>query len=150
LTRQDSVTSDRGRLQALRRTLAREAGPSADAATRAAAVRRASAQLAGRLAPLIGVAGVAALGRRTLHIVERQHPELGVAPAPADDDDPFAWVERQLARQDADVASTAGLAVLTTFTDLLVVLIGETLTTRLLQETWPDDFARDRAEETAI
>ena len=40
------------------------------------------------------------------------------------------------------------MALLTTTSDLLVSFIGEGLTTRLLREAWPDDFADDRTEET--
>ena len=35
-----------------------------------------------------------------------------------------------------------------TVSELLASFIGESLTTRLLREAWPDDFAGDTTEET--
>jgi hypothetical protein len=37
--------------------------------------------------------------------------------------------------------------LLTTVGELLASFIGEGLTTRLLREAWPDDFAADTVEE---
>lgn len=132
---------------AFRRILAREAGTGADAAAIAAAARRLCEHFADRLSPLIGQSGVMAVCARSLHLAQRKFP--GHAPvSSADEEEPFALLERSLAQQHPSAASDAAVVVLSTAVDLLTALIGESLTTRLLREAWPDDFASERSEET--
>lgn len=140
------MTSDNVRQRVFRRMLAREAGPSADAPAIAAAARRLCERFAERLTPLIGDAGVAAICSRSLHLAQRSVP--GLAPASADGDAPFAHLQLALEQQEPAGATEAAVAVLATASELLALFIGERLTTRLLCEAWPDDFA-DTTEETA-
>ena len=58
-------------------------------------------------------------------------------------DGPFARVQASLEQQEPAVATQAAVAVLTTAGELLASFIGENLTTRLLHEAWPDEFAGD-------
>jgi hypothetical protein len=53
-----------------------------------------------------------------------------------------------LEQQPPAAATEAAVAVLATACELLASFIGETLTTNLLHEAWPDDFAADITEET--
>ena len=128
--------------------LAREAGTEADASAIAAAARRLCERFAHQLTPLIGDAGVAAICARSLHLAQRQFPAL--APVRPSDQDarPFALLQPFLEQQEPAVATEAAVAVLATASELLASFIGESLTTRLLREAWPDDFAGDTTEET--
>jgi hypothetical protein len=142
------MTRSHIRRQAFRRILEREAGSAGDAPAIAAATRRLCERFAHQLTPLLGDAGVAAICTRTLHLAQRQVPGLASARASAQDDKPFTHVQRFLEQQELSLAAEAGVAVLTTFGELLASFIGDSLTSRLLREAWPDDFAGNTTEET--
>ncbi len=143
-----AMTSNNRRQHAFRRMLAREAGPGASAAAIAAAASRLCDHYGRLLTPLIGDAGMAAILARSLHLAQRHVPDL--APVPASDQREAALAPRQrfLAQLEPGAAIDAAVALLTAITELLVSFIGEGLTTRLLREAWPDDFADDSTEET--
>ena len=143
------MTIDNARQRVFRRMLAREAGTGADAPATAAAARRLCERFAQQLTLLIGDAGVAAICARSLHLTERNVPGLVPIHAPAQEDAPFALLQRSLEQQTPAAATEAAVALLVTISELLASFIGESLTTRLLCETWPDDFAGDITEETA-
>ena len=136
------------RQRAFRRMLAREAGAGADAAAIAAAARRLCERFAEQLTPLVGDAGVAAICARSLHLTQRNVRGPAPVRASAQGDSPFALLQRSLEQQEPAVATEAAIAVLATAGELLALFIGESLTTRLLCEAWPDDFAGDTIEET--
>ena len=145
------MTSDDTRQGVFRRMLAREAGPDANAPAVAAACRRVCERFAQQFSPLIGDTGVAAIFARSLHLSRRHVPEL--APPRASNksdkrDAPFVLLEAFLEQQEPAPATEAAVAVLAMAGELLASFIGEGLTTRLLREAWPDDFAADDAEET--
>jgi hypothetical protein len=150
------MTSDDTRQRVFRRMLTREAGPGADAPAIAAACRRLCERFAQQVAPLIGDLGVAAIFARSLHLSRRNVPEL--APDRASNkpdqsnkwDAPFLLLEAFLAQQEPAAAADAAVAVLAMAGELLASFIGEGLTTRLLREAWPDDFAADDAQETIL
>ena len=127
--------------------LAREAGTGANAPAIAAAARRLCERFAEQLTPLIGDAGVAAICARTLHLTERNVRGLALVRASAQGDSPFALLQRSLEQQTPAEATEAAVAVLATASELLASFIGEGLTTGLLREAWPDDFAGDTTEE---
>jgi hypothetical protein len=144
------------------KVLAQHAGPAAGAEALAAAARRAYEDLARVSAPLIGQVGVEALSGRALHLAQREYPWLvhtreGTparpertpgTPPPEHADAPLTQVMVCLEGEDPAVATEAAGAVLATFTGLLVTLIGEPLTARLLRQAWPDAFAEANTEET--
>lgn len=136
------------RAQVFRRMLAREAGPDAAAPAIAAAARRLGECLARQLTPLIGDAGVAAILARSLHLTERRVPGLAPFRAADRNDAPFAVLQRSMQQLDPAASTDAAIAILGTTVELLASFIGESLTTRLLREAWPDDFAGDTTEET--
>jgi hypothetical protein len=142
------MTSDNRRQQAFRRMLAREAGTAADAPAVAAAARRLGEHFARRLTPLIGAAGVAAILARSVHLVRRSVPEVAPGRAFDQNEGPFPLLQRSLEQLQPAAATEAAVAVLATIGELLASFIGEGLTTRLLREEWPDDFAGDTTEET--
>jgi hypothetical protein len=131
-----------------RRMLTREAGTAADASATAAAVRRVCERFAHQLTPLIGDAGVTAICARSLHLAQRQFPELA-SDRPFDQgDEPLALLQSFLEQQEPAAATEVAVVVLATAIELLASFIGEGLTTRLLCEAWPDDFPADTTEET--
>lgn len=84
------------------------------------------------LSPIISERGVAALYRRSLFLVRHQRPWLdpvyAVDAAPGD----YDALRNALSQQDDTDALQGADALLSTFHDLLVSLIGESLTDRLL------------------
>jgi hypothetical protein len=147
------MTSDDTRQRVFGRTLAREAGPGADAPAIAAACRRVCERFAQQFTPLIGDVGVAAIFDRSLYLLRRNVPELAPRRASDKSDQSDRWeafvlLEAFLTQQEPAPATETAVAFLTTAGVLLASFIGESLTTRLLREAWPDDFAVDDAEET--
>lgn len=135
------MTSDNFRQQVFRRILARQAGPGANAPAIAAAARHLCEFLAEHLTPLIGDAGAAALCARSLHLTQRSVPGFAPVPASVDREGPFALLQRSLQPLEPAAATEAAIAVLATASELLASFIGEGLTTSLLREAWPEDFA---------
>jgi hypothetical protein len=142
------MTSDNVRQRAFRRLLAREAGTGAGTPAIAAAARRLCERFAEQLVPLIGDAGVAAICARSLHLTQRNVPGLAPVRASAPGDAPFALLQLALEQLEPTAATEVAVAVLATASELLASFIGESLTTRLLCEAWPEDFAGDTTEET--
>jgi hypothetical protein len=142
------MTSDNMRERAFRRMLARDAGAGANASAIAVAARRLCERVAEQLTPVIGDAGVAAICVRSLHLTQRNIPGLAPVRAAAQGDAPFALMQRFLEQLEPAAAIDAAADLLATVSELLASFIGEGLTTRLLREAWPDDFAGDAAEET--
>jgi hypothetical protein len=142
------MTSDNIRQRVVRRMLAREAGTGADAPAIAAAARRACERFAEHLTPLIGDAGMAAICARSLHLNERNFRGLASVRASVQGDSRFEHLQRFLEQQESAAATEAAVAVLGTSSELLASFIGEGLTTSLLREMWPEDFADDTTEET--
>ena len=130
------------------RVLAELAGPAADAAALAAAARRAYDDLAQVSAPLIGQIGVDALTGRALHLAQREYPWLIDSREPEPAEGLFAQFILSLERQNSAVATEACGAVFAALTGLLLTLIGEPLTVRLLRKAWPGAFSGAGPEET--
>ena len=141
------MTSDSVR-NVFRRLLAREAGMAADASATAAAARRLCEHFAHQLTPLIGDAGVTAICARSLHLAQRDFPELASVRPFNHSAGPLAPLQSFLEQQEPTAATEVAVVVLATASELLASFIGESLTTRLLREAWPDDFAADTNEET--
>lgn len=142
------MTSDNIRQRVFRRMLAREAGTGADVPAIAAAARYACERFAEHMTPLIGDAGMAAICARSMHLTDRNFGGLASARASAQGESRFTLLQRFLEQQEPAAATEAAVAVLATSSELLASFIGEGLTTILLREAWPEDFAGDTAEET--
>src|SRR5713226_8847354 len=132
----------------LRRVLTKDAGMSPDAHGVAAAALRAYERLAHELAPLIGEVGLNAVCARSVHLMQREFSWLAPADSAGPRDAPFAHVRLSLEGQDPAVATDAAIAVLATLGELVASFIGDSLTTRLLREAWPDGFSDDTTQET--
>jgi hypothetical protein len=132
--------------QLTRRGLRSYVGSDANGAELAAATRRAYDELARACAPLIGQRGIEALMTRAVHLAQREHPWLLQPPERQDIEHPFGHIELCLTRQDPSMAAAAGARILANVAGLLVVLIGDGLTSRLLCAAWPTWFL-DEPEE---
>ena len=134
------MTPRNRRERAFRRLLVREDGTGAGAPVIAAAVRLHGERFTQRLAPIIGEGGVTAICDRSLQLTESRFPGLAADRSSDQSTAPFARAQLSLEHQAPAVAANAAVALFTTMSELLISLIGEGLTTRLLREAWPDDF----------
>lgn len=108
--------------------ISRIPGKDAEADRVAEAAVRTWDEVAGRLAPIIGEQEFRVLYKRSLRVTASTFPWLAAAPA----DSPFADLGLRLEREAPARAEQASRALFDTFTGLLIALIGEALTTRLL------------------
>ena len=123
------------------RVLVNKAGRDADAASVAIAARRRFEELAGVLTPIIGQVGMDALADRALHLAQREYPWLGNTRNPEQVEGRLIGVSMSLEHQEPGLATEAAAAVLAQFAALLVTMIGEPLTVRLMRQAWPDGFS---------
>jgi hypothetical protein len=121
--------------------LQREAGPTRDAPSLAAAARRLGEGLVQQATPLIGKAGMAAISARALHLAEQRFPWLADIDKADRGAEMFVRLQMILEQHKPPVAVEAAVAVLATINDLLTSVIGVNLTTRLLHTAWPDSEA---------
>jgi hypothetical protein len=135
------------RERAFRRLLTRETGTDKSSRAIAAAARRLCEHFARQVAPLVGKGGVAAICARTLSVTQRHFPPVEPLRSAAEGSALFEQLQAILERQQPRLAPRAAVAVLTTIGGLLDSLIGESLTTRLLCEAWPDDFSGGISQE---
>ena len=123
--------------QTIQRLLWEKAGgPDADSSAIAEAADLTCRRAASELAKVIGVGGVSALYSRSLRITESRFPWLTTAGGPAPADAQFPNLKATLARRNPAEAIDASTALLVTFAELLVNLIGEAVSTRLLNAAW--------------
>ena len=112
------------------------AGQSGSSVVAAACIRALDA-LFSELEPLVGVTGTRALYLRCLHLT-RESVGWPVAADGASSDALLTNLAEHIEARHADAARRASETLLTAFADLLISLIGEPLTLRLLQSAWGD------------
>ena len=145
---QSNSTTSLARKQKIVHLLTHDAGGrEADARAIAEAALGLWIRAACELALLIGQGGVRAIYARSLHLARSSYPWLPEAADPTQPDAPFAELRVTLERQAAPDALEAGTAFLVTFTDLLAALIGEALTTGLMNSAWSDRAPGSAAKE---
>ena len=120
--------------EAIRSTLVRQAGAVPNAKAVAEATRGTLHQLAAQLSPVIGARGVDALLTYSLH--QTSHAFSWIEGDHEDTATLLASIKAHLEAQEAAAALETSCALLVTCTDLLGVLIGESLTRRLLAPVW--------------
>jgi hypothetical protein len=103
--------------------------------------------LAMHLSPLIGEIGFGALYGRTGRLLAQQHGWLTIGPSSKTLHALFQTLKEDLARAEPAQAALANEALLTTFTRLLSELIGEALTTQLIDSAWNGVQAPNNAGE---
>lgn len=120
--------------------LAQRAGTGADTRALADAAQHVYDDLVRVSTPLIGKVAVDALTGRALYLAQQNHPWLVATREAREWSGPFAQVVFCLEQQAPAVATEAAGAILAIFTELLATFIGQPLTSRLLQEAWPEAF----------
>jgi len=91
--------------------------------------------LASQLNSTIGRGGFNALFCRSLHVTASEFPWLSAHVLPSSDE-PFTELISNLGKQSAAEAYRANAALLLTFTDILASLIGDSLTTDIINSAW--------------
>ena len=128
--------------------LARRPGGPANAAQVADATVAVWREVDAALNSVIGLRGVAALYRRSLFLQRCDYPWLASAVSGPDTAMDLAALKAALAQQDSAVAAAAGGATLQTFHELLISLVGPSLTERLLRSVWTTFSSGSPAQDT--
>lgn len=100
------------------------------------------------LSPIIGRQGVSALYGRSLHLTHAAHPCLTVVHESALRPGEFDGLQTALSGQAGPTAAAAHDALLQTFHDLLIRLIGGSLTERLLRSVRHTPSSDHAAQDT--
>lgn len=127
---------DRQAARRIAASLADRAGTPAGARQVADKAAQTWADLAAALTPVIGQRGVAALYWRCLHLCRPAHPCLAELVRGEDALLDLAPLTTVLAAQAADASAAVAADLLQTLHELLVSLIGPSLTERLLGAVW--------------
>ena len=104
-------------------------------------------QLATQIISIVGEDGFNSLYARSIFLSQSKFPWLAaslVAPQP---DHRFAGLKSSLEGQEPAQASEANTLLLMTFTDILASLIGEQLTSHILQLAWDTDSSNSSIKE---
>jgi hypothetical protein len=132
----------------MQQPLANRVGNDADPTQIAAAVLAIWDEIDDALTPIVGPLGLVALYRRSVHLSATQHPWLaGRDEGVLTDTDP-AVLKSVLAQRSSAEAAAGGSAFLNTFRELLVSLIGPSLTARRLRSVWDNPSSGPAAQDT--
>lgn len=96
-------------------------------------------RLASELTSIIGDGGFRSLYARSVHLVRVQFPWIAVNPPETSTNCLFANFKKCLEERDSKTACEASITLLNIFIDILILLIGELLTTSILRSAWGDD-----------
>jgi hypothetical protein len=116
--------------------LARSVGTGAEAGGIADAIVSTWREIALALGPIIGRGGVAALYRRSLYLASTAHPWLSSAYEGIDTPMDLTALKLVLVQQGSAGAAAGGGVLLQTFHDLVLSLVGASLTEQLLGNVW--------------
>jgi len=132
------------RSEMIRAALRAGAAEGPDSRTVAAATVRALTLLLAELKPLIGSLALRALYVRSLHLAHSSFERPRIEPKALDE--LLARLHKDLVSRDPDQAREAAEALLLALANLLVSLIGEPLTDRLLHKAWGNSPAAKSSE----
>lgn len=128
--------------EAIRRTLMHRAGGGTDALAIARATSETWLLICANLKPVIGGNGVDAILRKALFLASALFPWLVSSDEQVDHESLPARIRIRFAGRDLFAATQASSSLLIAFTELLVTLIGNTLSKQLLEPVWVcHDFA---------
>lgn len=122
--------------ETIRRTLIQSAGANADSGAIAEATLSTWHQVAVRLVPVIGVRGVDALFKRSVHVTSKSYPWFALDGSGENVAALLCTLRNLIAKANPEEAVEVCHAFLVNFTELLTTLIGESLTARLLVTVW--------------
>lgn len=120
----------------VRATLEQRMGGAPDASLVADATVNLWRDVAARLTPIIGTGGVDAIFGRALHLSGIQLPSHLMPRETEASHAALACLGRHLESHDAATGAEASVSLFVNFSELLVTLIGEPLTDRLLSPVW--------------
>ncbi len=135
--------------QMMQTMFARQTAAGADASRIAAMAVSIWKDAGAALSPIIGQTGVDALFKRSIHLTRGAHPCLANVFGDKAQPDALAALQADLAQQTSATAVAANVALLQNFQDLLISLIGLSLTERLLRPVW-DKPSRGQAEQDTV
>jgi hypothetical protein len=101
-------------------------------------------QLASKIIAIVGEGGFDSLYARSVFLSQSKFPWLSADLLSSQTNHRFAELKSNLEEQSPVQASEASSLLMITFTDILVTLIGEQLTSSILRSAWGND-ASDRA-----
>jgi hypothetical protein len=130
-------------------SLAHRVGPNADIATIAQAIVSTLQSMDAALTPIIGQQGVAALYRRSLQLCISRDPRLAGTYDRAQAAFDLTALQQVLLEQGEVDALFFGELMLTTFYELLITLIGPSLTARLLRDVWEPSLSDTPSQENS-
>ena len=93
-------------------------------------------QMATQLVLIIGSGGFDSLYARSVYLGRATYPWLGGGSGLSETDHRFSDLKASLQMQSPTLARDANCLLLITFTDILASMIGERLTTRILDSAW--------------
>ncbi len=93
-------------------------------------------RVARQLEPMIGVSGIEVLFNRALYLSSKEFAWLASKDDLLDKETLLATIKKQLESAEMQEALQASYTILVTFVKLLIALIGESLTSRLLEPVW--------------
>lgn len=96
-------------------------------------------KLAFELISIIGEGGFQSLYSRSIHLAGTTFPWITLGHPEQRADSRFADLKINLEGRDLTQASEASITLLITFIDILILLIGDLLTTSILRSAWGDD-----------
>lgn len=137
------------RREAIRTMLVRRTGSACDASVIAETTIDIWHQMAARLAPVIGARGVDVLFNRALHQTSTAFSWLPVTGGHEGSVLRLTSLKTHLAGQETATALQGSSALLSTVTELLANLIGESLTERLLYSIWTPPSPVSEQESTS-
>ena len=95
--------------------------------------------LAVELTSIIGDGGFQSLYARSTHLARAQFPWIIINPPATSTASLFVNLKKCLEERDSKIACEASITLLNIFIDILILLIGELLTTSILRSAWGDD-----------
>lgn len=96
-------------------------------------------QLETKLISLIGENGFQSLYVRSVHLTRATYPWIVEGNPAQPSENRFAGLKNSLAGHEREVASAASILLLTTLVDIISLLIGDPLITRILCSAWDND-----------
>lgn len=130
-------------------SLAHRVGPEADSAKIAQAIVSTVQDIDAAITPIIGHQGFVALYRRSLHLCASTHPGLVALCNSVRDDMDVTALESVFIEQNEAEVLFFGEVLLTTFYQLLITLIGPSLTARLLSGVWEHSLSDTPSQENS-
>jgi hypothetical protein len=104
-------------------------------------------KLATEVISIVGEGGFDSLYARSVFLSQSRFPWLAAGPSAPQAAHRFAPLKTSLAAQTPVQAGEANRLLLTTFTDIVASLIGETLTTGILRSAWGNAAADKNGKE---